>query len=263
MFCLSFSDADVEQIVAEKEKFKNKPVNFAVKKTQLMKEKEYAELNGEHEKAIELSREMDRLEDEAKKLDKLRTQNIAAISFINERNRMRNIKEAERAIAESAKDAQIKDDPFTRRKCAPTMISNFNKKGEQLPLALSENFLKGSLEPTALDVIDSVNPKGNSAAVSNGTKSSAGGRSAPESAGVDSDDLFSAHNFDIKIDFDLPFNSNTSSNANSFSGGFLSDFSNGNTANGFTDIRPNSLVNSGANRRSLNLDEYKKKKGLI
>ncbi len=74
--------------------------------------------------------EIDELESEAKRIDKKRTQNIAAISYINERNRMRNIKEAEKALSEASvnsKSPNNSQDPFTRRKCTPTMIHMFNK----------------------------------------------------------------------------------------------------------------------------------------
>lgn len=256
-----FSDADVELMVAEKEKFKEKPVNFAMKKSELMKNKEYAEANGDHDRAIELAREIDRLEDEAKKRDKIRTQNIAAISFINERNRMRNIKEAERAIAEAAKEAQKnKDDPFTRRKCAPTMISNFNKKVDSQP-SNNEMVMPPPPSETSMDIDDSPNT------VTNGNDTNTNGKvkpiPEPMISSQDSDDLFSAHNFDIKIEFDIPSVSSSSANSSSLTGGFLSNLNNGKSTNGFGDARPTPIANVGANRRSLNLDEYKKKKGLI
>lgn len=233
-----------------------------MRKSELMKEKQFAEQNHDLDKAMELSREIDRLEDEAKKIDMKRTKNIAAISFINERNRMGNIRAAEIAIAEAAKEDQNKgDDPFTRRKCAPTMISKFNKKGEG---ALADVTQGNATELTGGS--DSINSKipATYGPSKNGTKSALNSKAEP----ADSDDLFNAHNFEIKIEFDLPLpGGSVPSSANAFNGGMLSSFNgaNGRAANGFADTRPLSMqpANSGVNRRSLNLDEYKKKKGLI
>lgn len=242
-----------------------------MKKSQLLKEKEFAELNGDNEKAIELGREIDRLEDEAKKRDKIRTQNIAAISFINERNRMRNIKEAERAIAEAAKEAQNnKDDPFTRRKCTPTMIHVFNKNKQQTSNDNSNLFnttdsIQTESDPVIVESKDVLDSKNAAPKVNNSTSRSTNKQSIESSE--DANDMFSVHNFDIKIDFEsLNFNMSNSnpstmSSQASFSNGFLSGLSNGNS-NGFPNSRSN-MNNSSTNRRSLNLDEYKRKKGLI
>lgn len=259
----SSSDTDVAKIVAEKQEFfQDNPVNFAMRKSQLMKEKEFAEQNNQHERAGELKAEIDRLEEVAKQRDTIRTKNIASISYINERNRQRNIKEAEKVIAEEAKEgASVKDDPFTRQRCAPKMISNFNKKGADGGASKAaqdgkENGAEvkapsGSSQPSSTATAAA----GSAAAAAAGSKAS----SLKSAELSDADDLFSAHNFDIKIDFDLP------NSANSLNGGFLGSgsFSNGKaTANGFAEARPSAMVTTGT-RRSLNLDEYKKKKGLI
>lgn len=69
-----------------------------MKKTQLLKQKEMAEQQGNEVDVRRLQTELDALEERAAELDKLRTSNIQAISYINERNRLRNIQEAEKAI---------------------------------------------------------------------------------------------------------------------------------------------------------------------
>lgn len=235
-----------------------------MKKSLLLKEKEYAELNGDIDKAFALGKEIDRLDDEAKRRDKIRTQNIAAIAFINERNRMRNIIEAGRAIAEEAKESQNnKDDPFTRRKCTPTMIHVFKNKQpapETLNLSAAEE-QKSAEKPAPEEPKEVVDKTKNSMPKSNSTKTTTS-KSTEQTEDVN--DMFNVHNFDIKIDFEnLNFsmsNSNPSSMSTPASNGLLSGFSNGNS-NGFPSTRP--LLNSSSNRRSLNLDEYKKKKGLI
>lgn len=274
-------------IVSEKERFKDKPVNFAMKKAQIMKEKEFAEMNGDHEKAIYLGKEIDRLEEESKKLEKVRTQNIASISFINERNRMRNIKEAERAIAEAAKEAQNnRDDPFTRRKCTPQMVHAVNKNkslqtiqntpivasvkdGDKQASQLESSDLKTDSKITndsSKNNLNEISKSNQSHSISSNSKSQKDEKDSYE----DANDMFSVHNFDIKIDvhsLDIGLSSNGSSsslsNQNSFSTALLSGLASKTKSNGFSANCSNALSSSGTNRRSLNLDEYKKKKGLI
>lgn len=226
-----------------------------------MKEKEFAEQNNQHDRASELKAEIDRLEEVAKQRDTIRTKNIASISYINERNRLRNIKEAEKVIAEEAKEgASVKDDPFTRQRCAPKMISNFNKKGADGSKSAVDGKENGSeLKPT---LGSSQASTSSTATVVSGSSTNSKAFALKSAEPSDADDLFSAHNFDIKIDFDLPIAHNS---VNSLNGGFLGSgsFANGkNAANGFAEARPNAMVTTGT-RRSLNLDEYKKKKGLI
>lgn len=268
------SDTDVAQIVAEKEKLRrDTPVNFAMRKTQLMKDKEFAEQNNQHERASELKAEIDRLEEVAKQRDTIRTKNIASISYINERNRLRNIKEAEKVIAEAAKEGNsVQDDPFTRQRCAPKMISVFNKnkgavggaggKSSQETDSRENGAESKSLSSGSSQGSSSLSTNATSA-TSNGSTLSGGKASASKSVEPSAaDDLFSAHNFDIKIDFDLPLPHNSASSLN---GDILASgpFTNGKTmVNGFSEARPSSMVTTGT-RRSLNLDEYKKKKGLI
>lgn len=272
-----YSDQDIELIVQEKGRFKDKPINFAVKKTQLIKEKEFAEMNGDLQKAIELGNEIDKLEEESKRLEKLRTHNIAAISYINERNRMRNIKEAEKAIAEAAKESQKNlDDPFTRRKCTPTMVV-FNKN-KQLPSenqSSSSNNKDNGSDMTLVQGKTPSNQNGNDSKDLVGSNRSASGASVAATANnmhfnkpseiiEDDSDMFSVHNFDIKIDFDIPDHGPASSTPSSVTNqtSLFSSFS-VSKSNGFGGTRSGSGHNSASNRRSLNLDEYKKKKGLI
>ncbi|KAL1484380.1 hypothetical protein MTO96_011356 [Rhipicephalus appendiculatus] len=152
-----YKESDVETIVSEKQRFQRNPHNYAVRKTQLMKQKEMAEQKGDNEEAQRLSGELEQLEERARELDKQRTSTISAISYINERNRMKNIVEIERAILEEAKlNKEKADDPFTRRKCAPSLVTKRGpaeakaaapapiKKPEQ-PVAPGQPFPKRSL----------------------------------------------------------------------------------------------------------------------
>lgn len=55
---------------------------------------------GDEELARELNQQLMELEERASELDKMRTSTISSISYINDRNRKRNVEEAEKAIME-------------------------------------------------------------------------------------------------------------------------------------------------------------------
>lgn len=97
-----FKEEDVEKIVKEKERFKQNPYNYAMKKTQLMRERDAANCRGDDETATRVNIELTELEEKASVLDKIRTQTISSISYINDRNRKKNVEEAEKAIMVSS-----------------------------------------------------------------------------------------------------------------------------------------------------------------
>lgn len=241
----NFKESDIEAIVKEKEKYIDIPHNFAMKKTHLKKEKDMAEQSGDLNKVEELSAQLEEIEEKAKELDYKRTQNISAISYINERNRMRNIVEAEKAIVLAREQDKLNkgDEPFKRRKCAPILVSMKNK--------LNINNVNSDKTNESKDEVDSkfVIPNGTPInSKSNILKDSETSKSIEH----EQNDLFSAHDFDIQIDFDITSNL-TSSSQNSISNSlYASNLSCSNIAS-----------NKSTNRRSLNLEEYKKKKGLI
>jgi len=255
-FNYSYNDKDIDSILEEKQKFKKNPQNYAVKKTQLLKQKEQAEQAHDDELLKSTMQEIDSLEERAKELDKARTNSIAAISYINERNRQRNINEAEKAIVAEREDRDKEgevDDPFRRRNCRPTLVHKFHKKGGEipvLPVQLGENGVK--LE--ASDAIDGSNgiknePIGDLKKLSIIPIKVENKPSSPSRS--DQNDLFNAHNFDIQIDFEITPNAHmTHANAHP-----NHSFGSHNTT-----VTP---VVRATNRRSLNLEEYKKKKGLI
>ncbi|XP_042886270.1 RNA polymerase-associated protein RTF1 homolog, partial [Penaeus japonicus] len=120
-----FSSEDIDKMVEEKARFNNNPTNFAVAKTLLMKEKDMAQQKGDEDTVEKLNGQIADLDEKASSLDKRRTQTIASISYINERNRKNNVEKAERAImAEiAAKKGMKVEDPFTRRSTRPTMVT--------------------------------------------------------------------------------------------------------------------------------------------
>jgi len=65
-----FKDEDVDKIVEEKNRFRNRPTNYAMKKTCLMKERDAAMLRGDYDIAQDLGQQIDELENRASELDK-------------------------------------------------------------------------------------------------------------------------------------------------------------------------------------------------
>ncbi|XP_030247857.1 RNA polymerase-associated protein RTF1 homolog [Sparus aurata] len=227
-----FNDKDIEDIVKEKDRFRKAPPNYAMKKTQLLKDKAMAEESGDGDKAKVIQDELNELEERAEALDRQRTKNISAISYINQRNRSWNIVESEKALVaegQNAKNQQM--DPFTRRQCKPTMVSNARDPSVHAAILahLNQKYGSGSQgDPSGGDKnkLGQPNPKD---------------KDVPKPTTDLSEDLFKVHDFDVKIDLQVP-----NAEAKSLS------------------VSSNALpVKDGAPRRSLNLEDYKKRRGLI
>uniref|UniRef100_A0AAQ6AA12 RNA polymerase-associated protein RTF1 homolog n=1 Tax=Amphiprion ocellaris TaxID=80972 RepID=A0AAQ6AA12_AMPOC len=221
-----FNDKDIEDIVKEKDRFRKAPPNYAMKKTQLLKDKAMAEESGDGEKVKVIQDELNELEERAEALDRQRTKNISAISYINQRNRSWNIVESEKALVaegQNAKNQQM--DPFTRRQCKPTMVSNARDPSVHAAILahLNQKYGSGSAPDASSG---QANPKD---------------KDVPKPTTDLSEDLFKVHDFDVKIDLQVP-----NAEAKSLS------------------VSSNALpVKDGAPRRSLNLEDYKKRRGLI
>ncbi|XP_060534503.1 RNA polymerase-associated protein Rtf1 isoform X2 [Cylas formicarius] len=215
-----FNEQDVERIVKEKERFKPNPHNYAMRKTQLMKDRDSARSRGDDDLARELSEKLSQLEERASELDKMRTSTISSISYINDRNRKRNVEEAEKAIIAEIRANKGKkvDDPFTRRSTKPRM--NF-AVGEKEAIAAAE---KKAEEERQLQERPAVVEKA---------------KQVEKQPQVSQEDLFSAHDFDIKIDLEVPLPTTT------------------------VNVLPKATTKDLAPKRSLNLQDYKKKRGLI
>ncbi|XP_026195201.1 RNA polymerase-associated protein RTF1 homolog [Anabas testudineus] len=227
-----FNDKDIEDIVKEKDRFRKAPPNYAMKKTQLLKDKAMAEESGDGEKVKVIQDELNELEERAEALDRQRTKNISAISYINQRNRSWNIVESEKALVaegQNAKNQQM--DPFTRRQCKPTMVSNARDPSVHAAILahLNQKYGSGSTpDPSSAEKnkLGQANPKD---------------KDVPKPTTDLSEDLFKVHDFDVKIDLQVP-----NAEAKSLS------------------VSSNALpVKDGAPRRSLNLEDYKKRRGLI
>lgn len=175
-----FKDEDVQKIIEEKNRFRKHPTNYAMKKTCLMKERHAAILRGEDELARDLSQQIEELEERASELDKKRSSSISLISYINDRNRKRNIEEAEKAIEEEIRQnrGQKIDDPFTRRPTKPTM--KFRRRDDE------EESKPMQLPPPP--------PGRNSKRLEDDKKSN----------GPGDNNLYSLHDFDIDLEVTLP-----------------------------------------------------------
>lgn len=228
-----FNDKDIEDIVKEKDRFRKAPPNYAMKKTQLLKDKAMAEENGDGEKVKTIQDELNELEERAEALDRQRTKNISAISYINQRNRSWNIVESEKAlVAEGQNSKNQQMDPFTRRQCKPTMVSNARDPSVHAAILAHLNQKYGSGSGGA----DPANTEKNKVGPANPKD-----KDVPKPTTDLSEDLFKVHDFDVKIDLQVP-----NAEAKSLS------------------VSSNALpVKDGAPRRSLNLEDYKKRRGLI
>uniref|UniRef100_A0A8C5SA66 RNA polymerase-associated protein RTF1 homolog n=1 Tax=Laticauda laticaudata TaxID=8630 RepID=A0A8C5SA66_LATLA len=224
-----FNDQDIEEIVKEKERFRKAPPNYAMKKTQLLKEKAMAEDMGDQDRAKQIQDQLNELEERAEALDRQRTKNISAISYINQRNREWNIVESEKAlVAESHSMKNQQMDPFTRRQCKPTIVSNSRDPAVQAAILaqLNAKYGSGVLPDAPKDM----------------TKSQGKDKDTNSKSASDlSEDLFKVHDFDVKIDLQVP-----SSESKTLA---------------ITSKAP--PAKDGAPRRSLNLEDYKKRRGLI
>lgn len=158
---------------------------------------------------------MQELEERANELDKRRTSSIQLISYINNRNRKKNVEEAEKAIIEEARaNKGMKfSDPFTRRSTKPKMAF----KASQEPV---EEIMIAPEPPKISKMREKRNEEHSSA-----------------------DSLYTMHDFEIDLDVNLPTTTN-------------------NVA-----ALPKPVEKSQDSgpkiRRSLNLEDYKKKRGLI
>ena len=222
-----FREEDVEKIVKEKERFKTAPFNYAMKKTQLMKERDSAQASGDTDRATDLQNQLNQLEERAIELDRLRTSSISSISYINDRNRKKNVEEAEKAIMAElrATKGQRADDPFTRRHTKPSMM--LKKKVDGEPMNKASNNVPPAVVPIPKEEV-----------IKNNT------HAKKENPQKQSEDMYAAHDFDIKLDFDVPSQTTSSSTVTS-------------------PIVEKPTKDIGPPKRSLNLEDYKKRKGFI
>lgn len=192
-----YKDEDIAYEVTERSRFNDHPFNFALKKTELLRDKAEAEGANDYERAAQLQKMVDDLEEKAKELEKTRSSStFSAISYVNERNRYKNIVESERVLKES-KSVKT-EDPFTRRKCTPTIVHNKNN-GDPNKSGTNDKNGQGDLSKTNSTTANTLNTS-SASTNNNGNKSMS---KQGESFGP-VDDLFQAHaSIDLEIDIDI------------------------------------------------------------
>lgn len=114
----------IQQIIQSKRRFQKGPTNFALRKAELMKQRDMADDNGESEDVRRLDLELDELETQAERIDRRRTIGFKSINSINQRNRILSVKQAEDAIIrEAVEDIPRSEDPFTRIQSSPVIVT--------------------------------------------------------------------------------------------------------------------------------------------
>ena len=192
-----------------------------------------------------LETKLNEIEERAEELDRRRTHTISSVALINDRNRKANVSKAEEAIRlemrREKKEGKV-DNPFKRRKCNPRMVTKVSEMDAEQTADQGKviHELKRKVEQTAAPNSKDSYHAPEKQAKKNETDSE--GHTNGISNGKE--DLFDAHNFDIEIDVDTNVVAANPVNVN---------------------LKPVNLGTKdiGLSKRSLNLDDYKKKRGLI
>ncbi|CAF3774009.1 unnamed protein product [Rotaria magnacalcarata] len=109
-------------------------------------------------KEKELRKKLDEMEERASEIDRIRTANNSVLAVINRRNRKSTQHNVEHALAREAQEHRnVTADPFTRRRCAPTLVSKATVTKEEIIRQLhlqraadEENAMKKKLEERRL-----------------------------------------------------------------------------------------------------------------
>merc|ERR1712223_2356434 len=222
----SFTSEDVDKMVAQKEKFQRNPVNYAMHKARLIKDKDIAVANGEDVRAKEMEAKLNELEERAEELDKKRTHTISSVSLINDRNRKANVEKAESAIRLEIKKKAIEgveSNPFKRKSSTPRLVTKSNVAAASAAIASSaanpsnkssandksaeqkENLVKCAETTITMKRKPDDNENKNNEE-SSGKDEPKAKKKAKLGSGLplsmQKEDLFDAHNFDIEIDVD-------------------------------------------------------------
>ncbi|VDO61268.1 unnamed protein product [Schistosoma curassoni] len=282
----------VEQIIQSKRRFQKAPTNFALRKAELIKQREQAETDGDTELLKHLDSEIEEIESQAERIERRRTLGFKSITSINQRNRALSVQQAEEAIRKESEEAlnSKEEDPFTRVHSQPVIVTKKyleNLRHKRLGVVAQSNTscdLNQSFPPpptpdSELSVPSKHSllntPMGSNSIITEAPDSvcwSLGDDNSNLSTPHDS--LHAIHNFEINIDLDLDGN-NDQANSNGRTGSTNTDVRHStsprsrgttNSTHDFTNGSPQTPMNGPfgkPNRRLLNLQEYKKRHGLI
>jgi RNA polymerase-associated protein RTF1 len=255
-----YTSDDVDKIVAQKGRFLRHPVNYAMHKARLMKEKEIAIANGDDALARELETKLNDHEERAEELDKQRTSTISSVSLINDRNRKANVSKAESAIRHEMKvklTEGVQSNPFTRRKCNPRIVTKkVDKTGLDIRMEKEkENLIKIAETTITLKRNAGEAVEGGGEVAKDGAEPAKKAKKTKLGMGMpmamQKEDLFDAHNFDIEIDV-----GDTSLTSPGAPGGPTGPSS-------AIALKAVSLTTTSTTKKSFNLGDYKKKMGLM
>jgi len=257
----SFTSEDVDKMVSQKEKFQRHPVNYAMHKARLIKDKEIAIAQGEDAKAKQLETKLNELEERAEELDKQRTFTISSVSLINDRNRKANVNKAELAIMEEIKRKAIEGveaNPFLRKSSLPRLVtkkivSALTAGGSPEKAQKEAEQKENKAKITVADMTIPVKRAADDDKEDDSNKDPKAKKKAKLGGlplSMQKEDLFDAHNFDIEIDVNTDL---------------MGSIGNPDSAGAMVapiNLKPTSSERAPA-KRSFNLDDYKKKRGLI
>lgn len=96
-----------------------------MRKAELLKQREHAEVAGDAGTLRRLDSELEDLESQAERIDRRRTLGFKSITSINQRNRVLSVQQAEEAIRQESEAAQLSNeiDPFTRVHSQPVIVT--------------------------------------------------------------------------------------------------------------------------------------------
>ncbi|KAI3422212.1 RNA polymerase-associated protein rtf1 [Globodera pallida] len=192
---------------------------------------EQAEQCGDAGRARDLQQQVSELEEKAKKIECLRTKSLSAISAINQRNRD-HMKQSFLGTGLARMEEREKDDdPFTRKSARMKVVA-----GAARFKTAAEGGNAGS---SSISTVIS----------SRGSVSSSSDTSSPSKKVQQlpsAHDLFNAHGIDINIDIKVP----------AVAGGSF-------RAPPIADSQAPRMQQKASSSRTLTLEEYKKKRGLV
>ncbi|BHF60790.1 RNA polymerase-associated protein rtf1 [Sparganum proliferum] len=247
-----------EQIIQSKRRFQKAPTNFALRKAELLKQREVADEEGDTEAVRRLNLELDELETQAEKIERKRTIGFKSITSINQRNRELSVKQAEEAIMKESQEAALsrEEDPFTRIQSKPVIVTKSyleklrNKRNAK---ANADGEKKDSDEQKAAEKSEAPN-----------SDQSQNSPCAWNTGAPPEESLHAIHDFEIDIHVNIkPAHEDVNVADNDLSGG------------GGCVQKPNMAMQRSASaaanlngsseptRRFLNLQEYKRRRGLI
>jgi len=184
------TDTEIEKMVREKEKYRSAPVNFATKKTTLIKLRDAAETEGNIDQVARIQQELEKLEERANMLNRERQKDISGITYINDRIKAK-LKERDAIGAKEWKEFNEKKvDPFTRRTTAPIMVSNTNPETKgMIKDVLAERYTEDiDMRYEELVFVKEKDPEKNK---------------PKKTVDNSSEDLYGVHDFDLDIEIDI------------------------------------------------------------